>query len=163
MKFETYDYVKSQYVEVKKVEKVWFYLAEHNTYLKKSVRCTDDCGFQLQIMPAYDFCCGLREFGQLFITSRGNVPELRAAFIEAVEESPLFTNIGALTYTRTLAASGLHLQSTKEIEFIEQWPGASSGNWFYNPNSGNMVQQWTLPVRQNQLEEDFPCEADDEY
>jgi hypothetical protein len=164
MKFTIYDYDKRQTVEVKNLEKIWYYPAGNNDYVKRKVDCTSENGLSLKIQPAYDFCCGVREFGQLYISSRGNVPELRAAFIEAVEKSPLFRNIGALTYTRTKAAAGYSLQDTKEVEFIEQWPGASSGDWFYNPNSGNFVQQWTLPVNQdmqNQQEEED--EPDDQW
>jgi hypothetical protein len=148
MKFIIYDHNLKKNIESKNLDRVWYYAEEHNTYVKKPVTCEHE-GFSLRIMPAYDFCCGVREFGQLFISSSGNVPELRVAFIKAVEKSPLFRNIGALTYTRTRTTTGFNIQDYKEVEFIEQWPGASSGDWFYNPNSSNFVQQWTLPVNQH--------------
>lgn len=123
--------------------------------------------FSFNIDPLYRQCCGLREIGT-FDYAYGQVyspriPKIIETIQKAFTESRLFTNIGALTYTLVKDSDG-HYVDTNAAEFVMAWPGASTGDWWYNPNSGNHVQIWTLPInqdRQNAVEDDYEEEEED--
>lgn len=110
--------------------------------------------FSFNIDPLYKQCCGLREIGTFaysytksFINS---IPEVIVAIEKAFSASQLFCNIGALTYTLVKNQSDEYVDN-KAAEFVKAWPGASAGDWWYNPNSGNFVQIWTLPINQDRI------------
>lgn len=135
-------------------EKTNNYAGQHIGFLHN--RCA------ISLYSHYDFCCGLREIGDISIPSSTDVSEFREKFISLVESNIVFKNVGALTYTRTKDRNNINLQDDTVVEFIEEWPGASKGHWFFNPNSGNMVQQWTLPINQSkQHDYDDDCEEED--
>ena len=116
--------------------------------------------FSFNIDPLYRQCCGLREIGT-FVYSHSqnfsaNVLEIIKTIQEAFSKSNLFCNIGALTYTLVKNPNG-HYGDHNAAEFVKAWPGGSAGDWWYNPNSRNHVQIWTLPInqdRQNAVEDD---------
>jgi len=110
--------------------------------------------FSFNIDPMYKQCCGLREIGTFDYGYSQNfsasVPEIIKTIQKAFAESNLFSNIGALTYTLVKYPNGRYLED-QAAEFVNAWPGASAGDWWYNPNSGNYVQIWTLPINQHRL------------
>lgn len=100
---------------------------------------------KLTIQTGYDFCCGLREFGELCIF--GDIEEGREELIKDLQRyKDIFRFIGALTYTQVRTKEGDSYSGESVDEFIETWPEASCGDWFFNPNSGNTVRIWTLPI-----------------
>jgi len=123
------------------------------------------CSFNLQ--PGYDFCCGLREFGALDISWQSSVKieDLIALLQKEFKENcSVMLNVGALTYTEVNNASG-NLVYEKASELVNAWPGGSVGEWWYNPNSGNYVRIWTLPINQhrvNQPDEDEEYDEEDD-
>ena len=127
----------------------------------------DQTIFSFNIDPVYKQCCGLREIGtfaynytKIFINS---IPEVIEAIKKAFSTSLLFGNIGALTYTLVKNQSDEYVDN-KAAAFVKAWPGASAGDWWYNPNSGNFVQIWTLPINQDRINasEDEEDNGDDD-
>lgn len=116
-----------------------------------------------KIAPGYPFCCGLREIGKAYSErlKLDDVEEARNKVIDFLKACTVFHSIGALTFTCIKDIDGEPLQEESLVAFIEDWPGASAGNWWYNPNSGNMVRQWTLPI--NQGKKGRYQEDDDDY
>lgn len=100
---------------------------------------------KLTIQTGYDFCCGLREFGEVYIF--GDIEKGREELIKDLQRyQDIFRFIGALTYTQVRDSRGNSYSGESVDEFIETWPEASCGSWFFNPNSGNTVRIWTLPI-----------------
>ena len=138
----------------------WVYHATTGDYLGRFLSISGG-NITLRMYSMYLFCCGLREIGSIHISYGADVEKIRNEFLQLLKTGEYY-NIGALTYTRTKDGTDFELQTKEVIEFIEKWPGASAGGWFYNPNSGNMVQQWTLPVNQGRIPDSYSEEEDDE-
>ncbi len=121
--------------------------------------------FSFNIDPLYKQCCGLREIGTFHYRYKhgflGRIPEVIKAIEESFSTSNLFSNIGALTYTLVKYKSGEYFDE-KAAAFVKAWPGASAGEWWYNPNSGNFVQIWTLPINQALINVNEDDEIEDE-
>lgn len=119
------------------------------------------CSFTLQ--PGYDYCCGLREFGSFEISWKSQVTIEDVITLlqkEFKENCTAMYNVGALTYTEVKYASGtLVYESASKL--VNAWPGGSAGEWWYNPNSGNYVRIWTLPINQHRATQ--PDEDEDMY
>jgi hypothetical protein len=137
----------------------------HFTHADKAF--LDQLLFAFNIDPMYRQCCGLREIGTFDYGYRqkfsASVPEIIKTIQKAFAESNLFSNIGALTYTLVKYPYDQYVDD-KAAEFVKAWPGATTGDWWYNPNSGNHVQIWTLPInqdRQNEIEGDDKQEGAD--
>jgi hypothetical protein len=133
-------------------------------YGRKLVILNDEYSAKVAMHSMYLFCCGMREIGSIWIRPNVNVEKFREEFINLLQADYNYGTIGALTYTRTKNSSNYNWQSNEVVRFIEEWPGASAGAWWYNPNSGNMVQQWTLPLNQPSKDtvEDDMYEEDEE-
>ena len=119
------------------------------------------CSFILQ--PGYDCCCGLREFGSFDIPwkSRVTIEDVITLLQKEFKENcTAMYNVGALTYTEVKFTSGtLVYESASKL--VNAWPGGSAGEWWYNPNSGNYVRIWTLPINQHRANN--PDEDEDLY
>ena len=119
------------------------------------------CSFTLQ--PGYDCCCGLREFGNFYnpwnsqVTIEDVITLLQKEF---KENCTAMFNVGALTYTEVKYASGTPVFESAS-KLVNAWPGGSAGEWWYNPNSGNYVRIWTLPINQHRA--NIPDEDEDLY
>jgi hypothetical protein len=112
--------------------------------------------FRFRIDPRYRQCCGLREIGCFEFVSNPNYKEIIETIIDAFSKGIITSDIGALTYT-LVRYNEDYYQDKKAALLMQAWPGASAGDWWYNPNSGNEVQIWTLPInqdRQNAVEDD---------
>ena len=119
------------------------------------------CSFTLQ--PGYDCCCGLREFGSFDIRRQSHVKIKDIITLlqkEFKENCAAMYNVGALTYTEVKSPSGT-LVYEDASELVNAWPGGSVGEWWYNPNSGNYVRIWTLPINQHRANN--PDEDEDLY
>lgn len=121
--------------------------------------------FSFNIDPLYKQCCGLREIGTFYCGHNNSfisrIPEVIKAIEKSFSTSILFSNIGALTYTLVKYKRGEYVHE-KAAAFVKAWPGASAGEWWYNPNSGNFVQIWTLPINQARIYVNEDDEIEDE-
>jgi len=123
--------------------------------------------FQFRIDPLYTQCCGLREIGNFAVYNGHKYPvdakEIVNTICDDFKYGALTECVGALTYTLVKDGFGNFNEPTAAL-IMQAWPGASAGDWWYNPNSGNHVQIWTLPInqdRQNALEDDDEQEEED--
>jgi hypothetical protein len=142
----------------------FFGTLQGDVYGRKLEIWNDEHSAKVAMYSMYLFCCGMREIGSIWISRGVNVEKFREEFINLLQADYNYGTIGSLTYTRTKYGSNYNLQSNEVVRFIEEWPGASAGAWWYNPNSGNMVQQWTLPLNQPSKDtvEDDMYEEDEE-
>ena len=100
------------------------------------------------IMLAYPFCCGMREIGNFYTTAfdKNYEPEdIMKAMLNAL--LPMLPYIGAFTLTEHCQRySGVSRLPKWVQQLIAAWPGANHAQPFYNPNSGNVIKQWVLPI-----------------
>lgn len=104
------------------------------------------------ILLMYPFCCGMREIGgfshgwdTIFRPTAEQALELLQCFYD-MRDLPGLECIGALTLTEHGSRNSFQSYlPVWVVSLLSVWPEASHGDWFYNPNSGNVVRQWTLP------------------
>ena len=119
------------------------------------------CTFRFRIDPLYRQCCGLREIGCFEFLSKPNYKEIIETIIDAFSKGYLTKRVGALTYTLVRYNEDKHHDKDAAL-LMQAWPGASAGDWWYNPNSGNEVQIWTLPINQGKAPSFGDCEEEEE-
>lgn len=99
-----------------------------------------------------DTCCGIREYCNFeWGTLKGSeFKEVFAAIKAKFEEDAHENRYGFvhLTLLRTKDHQG-RWRSTHPgwfLLFLKQYPGATHSEWRANPNTGNKLQFWVLPV-----------------
>lgn len=98
----------------------------------------------------YQFCCGLRELGHLEVSDVEDMPAL-VSFLHDNLCKGIYEHIGALTYTEVKDPDDRFRFGEEVNTFLNCWPKGNAGPWWFNPNSGNMVRIWTLPINQHKL------------
>lgn len=117
----------------------------------------------------YMFCCGMREIGgfdgpygkEPFPTDE--VEQFRAALCDLLTDDNDLGGVGAFTLTEHIYPSGRRFIPMLWQQLIDTWPKASHSNPFYNPNSGNNVIQWILPIPGRTSREEMYGDAEEEY
>jgi len=141
----------------------------HPAYVKSHYKIVDDelghATFSMSI--GYMFCCGMREIGhfggpyQREPFSSAQVEKFRVALCDLLTKNNL-KYIGAFTLTENVSSSGKRLVPLLWQQLIDTWPKASHSEPFYNPNSGNTVVQWILPIPGRTTSDEFYGEDYDE-
>ncbi len=133
-------------------------VAYQSYYLGHPMDVYNDSGSRLfRIWPQYAQCCGMREIGWL---NEGCMSEVKEAMLQLVKVG--FPLIGCLTYTEVFYGDMDFPLYPEVTEMLERWEGVSYGALWYNPNSGNMVRQVTLPVNQDKKSSSSNEENEDE-
>jgi len=113
----------------------------------------------------YQFCCGLRELGRVDVSDVEDMPAL-VSFLHDNLCRGSYEYIGALTYTEVKDLDDNFVFGNEVNTFLNCWPNGNAAPWWFNPNSGNMVRIWTLPINQHKLEdltEEEECLDDDAW
>jgi hypothetical protein len=126
----------------------------HPAYVKTHYKIVDDelghATFAMSI--GYMFCCGMREIGHFdgpyqkepFTTAQ--VEAFRENLCALLIDENNLSGVGAYTLTENFYQNGRRLVPKLWQQLIDTWPKASCSQPFYNPNSGNTVIQWVLPI-----------------
>ena len=114
----------------------------------------------LTIAGHYQFCCGLREIGAIEINGD---PATIAQYLHDNLCDGIYAGIGALTYTEVKDKYDSLVYGEEVSEFLKAWPNGEAGPWWYNPNSGNTVRIWTLPINQDNIPTPEDIEDDEEW
>ena len=115
---------------------------------------------RLTIAGNYQFCCGLREIGAIEINGD---PATIAQYLHDNLGVGIYVCIGALTYTEVKDKYDSLVYGEEVSEFLKAWPNGEAGPWWYNPNSGNTVRIWTLPINQEAIPTAEDIEEDEEW
>ena len=139
------------------------YVKTHYTILKDEGHFG---AFSMSI--GYLFCCGIREIGHFdgpfqkepFTTEQ--VEKFREALCDLLIDDNNLAGVGAYTLTENVSAVGRRLVPMLWQQLIDTWPKASHSQPFYNPNSGNTVIQWVLPIPGRTTRDEFYADSSDE-
>lgn len=91
------------------------------------------------------FCCGMVEKGEFDFVGKQPTycTSLQEAFNEYIQTGKYA--FAHLTITRPVGERITH-QPKWFMDCLKNYPGASYSGWRKNPNSGNEIQVWLLPV-----------------
>ena len=129
---------------------------ERNQSYSRTTICVNNDNYTayFYIKAGYDFCCGVREIHGINTRNPQALVDLLKEFAESGEMS-----FGAYTYAYVEDSSGGDYYYAKP--FLDLYPNATKGAPFYNPNSGNTITIYTLPIY-NTRDEYYPEISDDE-
>jgi hypothetical protein len=134
----------------------------HPAYVKSHYKIVEEslghATFSMSI--GYLFCCGMREIGhfdgpyQKEPFTIDQVKKFREELCDLLNKDYLEA-VGAFTLTENIHFTNRRLVPKLWQQLIDTWPNASCSKPFYNPNSGNTIIQWVLPIPGRTAREEF--------
>jgi hypothetical protein len=92
-------------------------------------------------------CCGITELCEFMFDFDTTVEEFLPEFIKGLADYGETKAKGIVHLTLTKHPRGKHpYQPQWFIDTLAKYPDAIHGPWIYNPNSGNFIQMWMLPL-----------------
>lgn len=146
---------------------LWEFSSAQGIYLPNALRVTVSDGkakMSLLLFAGYLRCCGMREFGYVWIGYE-NTSETTKALVKELFNHEWFRRqrLGALLYTKVKDSEG-DPEHTPGWEFVDGWPGTvTEGGWWFNPNSGNYCCNVTLSFDAESAVEEEDEEDEDDY